>query len=73
MENNVCYWVKFQIFIIWKLKFHNCSDMLNLQWSQGDVFKLNILQIMELYFSNDEDLKLNSIIDIVRHCYILHE
>jgi hypothetical protein len=47
--------------------------MLNLQWSQGDVFKLNILQIMELYFSNDEDLKLNSIIDIVRHCYILHE
>jgi hypothetical protein len=28
MENNVCYWVKFQIFIIWKLKFYNCSNML---------------------------------------------
>jgi hypothetical protein len=35
MENNVCYWVKFQILIIWKLKFYNCTNMLSLQRSQG--------------------------------------
>jgi hypothetical protein len=26
MDNNVCYWDKFRIFIIWKLKFHNFNN-----------------------------------------------
>jgi hypothetical protein len=46
MENNVCYWVKFQMFIISKVQFYNLSNMQSLKQL---IFTLATNIIIQIY------------------------